>query len=98
MKDRGWSENERRLRWAGVRRQREILHAAGAERTFTVDDTAHLLGGAPMGSSPDTSVVDADWRAWEVPGLYICDGCVFVTSSAANPSLTIQALGVCLSS
>jgi choline dehydrogenase-like flavoprotein len=87
-----WGENERRLRSAGIRRQSEILDAAGAETTFTVEDTAHLLGGAPMGVSPDTSVVDADCRAWDVPGLYICDGSVFVTSSAANPSLTIQAL------
>ena len=88
----GWGENDNRLRASGIRRQREILNAAGAEATFAVDDTAHLLGGAPMGSAPDTSVVDADCRAWDVPGLYICDGSVFVTSSAANPSLTIQAL------
>ncbi len=31
-------------------------------------------------------------RSWDVPNLFICDGSVFVTSSAVNPSLTIQAI------
>jgi choline dehydrogenase-like flavoprotein len=45
-----------------------------------------------MGDDPAASVVDADCRAWDVPNLYVCDGSVFVTSSACNPSLTIEAL------
>jgi choline dehydrogenase-like flavoprotein len=31
-------------------------------------------------------------ETWDVPNLFVCDGSVFVTSSAVNPSLTIQAL------
>jgi choline dehydrogenase-like flavoprotein len=45
-----------------------------------------------MGSDAKTSVVDPWCRSWDVPNLFVCDGSVFVTSSAANPSLTIQAI------
>jgi choline dehydrogenase-like flavoprotein len=45
-----------------------------------------------MGSDPETSVVDPWCRSWDVPNLFICDGSVFVTSAAVNPSLTIQAI------
>jgi choline dehydrogenase-like flavoprotein len=87
-----WGDNDKRLQRAGVTKQREILEAAGAEATFTASDTAHLMGACRMGDTPEQSVVNRDCAAWDVPGLYICDGSVFVTSSAANPSLTIQAI------
>jgi choline dehydrogenase-like flavoprotein len=87
-----WGENDRRLIDAGLTRQREILSAAGAEATWDVEDTAHLLGGCRMGADPGSSVVDPWCRAWDVANLYICDGSVFVTSSGVNPSLSIQAI------
>ncbi len=87
-----WSENDKKLFTTGIQKQREIWEAAGAEVTFTADDTAHLMGACRMGTDPATSVVDHTCRTWDVPNLYICDGSVFVTSSASNPSLTIQAL------
>src|SRR5919109_936571 len=87
-----WAENDRKLIEAGIEKEREILEAAGAEVTWTADDTAHLLGSCRMGSDPKTSVVDPWCRSWDIPNLFICDGSVFVTSSAVNPSLTIQAI------
>ena len=87
-----WGENDRQLVEAGVQKQREILEAAGAEVTWTSDDTAHLMGSCRMGSDSRNSVVDSWCRSWDIPNLFICDGSVFVTSSAANPSLTIQAI------
>ncbi len=87
-----WGENEKRMIEAGVAKMREILVAAGAESIFSVEDTAHLMGGCRMGSDPETSVVDQWCRSWDVPNLFVCDGSVFVTSSGVNPSLTIQAI------
>jgi choline dehydrogenase-like flavoprotein len=87
-----WGENDRRLFLAGIEKERQILEAAGAEVTWKADDTAHLLGACRMGSDPGGSVVDRWCRSWEVPNLFICDGSVFVTSAAVNPSLTIQAI------
>jgi choline dehydrogenase-like flavoprotein len=87
-----WGDNDKKLISAGIDKQRELLEAAGAEVTWTAGDTAHILGACRMGSDPSNSVVDEWCRAWDVPNLFICDGSVFVTSAAVNPSLSIQAL------
>ena len=71
---------------------KEILEAAGGEDVWSADRTAHLLGTCRMGRDPSASVVNADCRAHDVPNLFICDGSVFPTSTAVNPSLTIEAI------
>jgi len=88
----GYHENDRRVVRHSVAKMKEILEAAGGEDSWSADRTAHLLGTCRMGSDPSTSVVNADCRAHEVPNLFICDGSVFPTSTAVNPSLTIQAI------
>jgi choline dehydrogenase-like flavoprotein len=45
-----------------------------------------------MGTSPESSVIDVDHRAWEVPNLFIADGSVMPTQGSANLALTIMAL------
>jgi choline dehydrogenase-like flavoprotein len=45
-----------------------------------------------MGDDPETSVVDRDLQAHDVPGLYVADGSVFVTSAGVNPTSTVVAL------
>ncbi len=45
-----------------------------------------------MGTDYADSVVDADCRAHDVRNLFVCDGSVFPTATAVNPSLTIEAL------
>jgi choline dehydrogenase-like flavoprotein len=70
----------------------DIWDAAGAQDTLTIDRYAHLVGGCRMGASPESSVVDADHRAWGIPNLFIADGSVMPTQGSANPALTIMAL------
>jgi choline dehydrogenase-like flavoprotein len=70
----------------------EILEAADAQDVLTIQRFAHLIGGARMGSSPQSSVVDANQRSWAVPNLFLSDGSVCPTQGAANPALTIMAL------
>jgi choline dehydrogenase-like flavoprotein len=69
-----------------------ILHAADAQDVLTIQRFAHLIGGARMGSDPDTSVVDSNQRTWAVPNLFLADGSVCPTQGSANPALTIMAL------
>jgi choline dehydrogenase-like flavoprotein len=45
-----------------------------------------------MGESPESSVVDSEHRAWEVPNLFVADGSTMPTQGAANPALTVMAL------
>jgi choline dehydrogenase-like flavoprotein len=73
-------------------RLHDILEAAGAQDVLTIDRYAHLVGGCRMSDSPQTGVVDADHRAWEVPNLFVADGSVMPTQGSANPALTIMAL------
>ena len=54
--------------------------------------TVHPLGGAPMGRSPATGVVDSYGQVFGVPGLSIADGSVMPGPVGPNPSLTIAAL------
>ena len=85
-------ENDERLIRHSVGTMTEICRAAGGEDIWGVNRTAHLMGTCRMGHDPRNSVVDADGRAHDVPNLFICDGSVFPTSGAVNPSLTIQAI------
>jgi choline dehydrogenase-like flavoprotein len=87
-----WGEHDKKLIRAGIQGEREILEAAGAEVTWVADYTAHLMGACRMGADPRTSVVDPWCRSWDVPNLFVCDESVFVTSSAVNPNLTIEAI------
>jgi len=47
-----------------------------------------------MGAQPDSSVVDADSKSWEIPNLYTSDNSTFPRALAVNPSLTIMALSL----
>jgi choline dehydrogenase-like flavoprotein len=69
-----------------------IMDAAGAHRFLFNNGNHHVLGTCRMGTDPATSVVDPDCRSHDVDNLWICDGSVFPTVGAVNPSLTIQAL------
>jgi len=70
----------------------DLLAAAGAQDVLTIHRYAHLVGGCQMGSSPETSVIDASQRSWAVPNLFLADGSVCPTQGSANPALTIMAL------
>jgi choline dehydrogenase-like flavoprotein len=87
-----YHDNDRKIVTHAIERMKEIMEAAGGADTWSADRTAHLLGTCRMGSDPANSVVDADCRTHDIPNLFICDGSVFPTSTAVNPSLTIEAL------
>jgi choline dehydrogenase-like flavoprotein len=88
----GYHDNDRRIIGHAITKMKEILEAAGGDDIWEADRTAHLLGTCRMGRDPKRSVVNEDCRAHDVPNLFICDGSVFPTSAAVNPSLTIEAI------
>ncbi len=53
--------------------------------------TAHVLGGAPIGETPESGVLDGWQRVWSEPGLHVVDGAAVSANLGANPSLTIAA-------
>ncbi|MBD2200976.1 GMC family oxidoreductase [Calothrix sp. FACHB-1219] len=52
----------------------------------------HHLGTTRMSNTPQTGVVDANCKVYDVSNLYIASSSVFTTSSYANPTLTVVAL------
>jgi cholesterol oxidase len=58
---------------------------------FNIPITAHILGGAPIGASPEHGVVDPYHRVFGHPGLHVVDGAAVCANLGVNPSLTITA-------
>jgi cholesterol oxidase len=54
--------------------------------------TAHILGGCPIGESPERGVVDPRARAYGHEGLFVIDGSIIPANLGVNPSLTITAM------
>ncbi len=90
-----WGDNDKALIDHALNQMMMSLEAIGATNRFIQDDdTNHLGGTARMGFNPDTSVVDADCRSWDIPNLWVCDGSVFPTVGGVNPALTIQTIAM----
>jgi len=62
------------------------------EATMNVPTTAHIIGGCPIGDSPETGVIDAYHRLYGHDGLHVCDGSAITANLGVNPSLTITAM------
>ena len=62
------------------------------EVLLNIPTTAHILGGASIGSDPQTAVCDARNRVFGYPGLYVIDGSAIPVNLGVNPALTITAL------
>jgi len=54
--------------------------------------TAHILGGAIMGRTPEDGVCDELGRVFGYQNMYVCDGSLVPANLGVNPSLTITAL------
>ncbi|HWE99940.1 MAG TPA: GMC family oxidoreductase [Caulobacteraceae bacterium] len=90
----GYSGNDLRLQDHALRFMTDMLKAVDARDLWTSHDSSHLMGTCRMGDDPTDSVVNGDGRSWDLPNLWVCDGSLFPTSGAVNPSLTIQALAL----
>jgi len=78
-------------RWF-ARRMNGTAQSGSTEGVLAIPSTAHILGGAVIGESPATGVVDARNRVFGYENLLVCDGSAVPANVGANPSLTITAL------
>ncbi|WP_091198089.1 GMC family oxidoreductase [Micromonospora narathiwatensis] len=58
---------------------------------FNIPMTAHILGGAVIGATPEHGVIDPYHRVHGHPGLHVVDGAAVSANLGVNPSLTITA-------
>lgn len=63
-----------------------------AEILFNIPTTGHCMGGAGMGDSRETGVVDYQNRVFGYENMWICDASVLSANLGVNPALTITAL------
>jgi len=59
---------------------------------FNRPTTAHILGGCPMSDSPETGIINSDFKVHGYPDFYITDGSVIQGNIGVNPSFTITAI------
>lgn len=58
---------------------------------FNIPLTAHFLGGATIGDSAETGVIDPYQRVYGYPTLHVVDGAAISANLGVNPSLSITA-------
>jgi cholesterol oxidase len=68
-----------------------IAQSALTESIQNVPTTAHILGGAVVGSGPESGVVDTGNRVFGYENLLVTDGAAMPANPGVNPSLTITA-------
>jgi choline dehydrogenase-like flavoprotein len=88
--------NDIAMRSHFFRQAETVLRAAGATEVMAgaVLPSSHNMGTCRMSAAAVDGVTDAFGRAHEVPNLFVCDGSLFPTSTAQNPTLTIVALAL----
>jgi cholesterol oxidase len=69
-----------------------IAQSSTTEALMNIPTTAHILGGAVIGHSPEDGVVDSGQRVFGYENLLVCDGAAVPANVGVNPSLTITAL------
>jgi gluconate 2-dehydrogenase alpha chain len=97
-----WTEHEHQQRLYATEVQVKIAKAMGlkydnprvarAKYNVTQYQTTHIQGGAVMGTSPETSVVNTHLQHWDVKNLWVIGASAFPQNASGNPTLTALAL------
>ena len=66
--------------------------AFGLTPLMGIPGTAHILGGAVMGDTPETGVIDQNNRVFGYKNMLICDGSMISANPGVNPALSITAI------
>jgi gluconate 2-dehydrogenase alpha chain len=71
--------------------RRQQLAAPVSRRRYSSANynTTHIQGGAIMGSSPATSVLNPWMQHWQVPNLWVLGSSAFPQNSSGNPTVSI---------
>jgi cholesterol oxidase len=75
-----------------ARRIGGIPQSGITESSLNVPTTAHILGGAVIGATPEEGVVDARQQVFGYENLLVTDGAAVPANPGVNPSLTITAM------
>jgi choline dehydrogenase-like flavoprotein len=92
-----FKENEYNMREDIKKEIVAMFKAAGFKDVQSYDETTgpglgiHEMGGARMGHSAKTSILNKNNQVHSVPNVYVTDGAFMTSSNCVNPSLTYMA-------
>jgi len=92
-----FKENEYNMRKDIKKEIVDMFKAAGFRDVYPYEESSgpglgiHEMGGARMGHSPKTSIVNKYNQIHTVQNVYMTDGAFMTSSSCVNPSLTYMA-------
>lgn len=92
-----FKENEYKMRKDIIKQVVDMFKAAGFKDVQPYEKETgpglgiHEMGGARMGHSAKTSVVNKHNQVHNVPNVYVTDGAFMTSSNCVNPSLTYMA-------
>ncbi|NNE76121.1 MAG: GMC family oxidoreductase [Pricia sp.] len=92
-----FKENEYNMREDIKKEMVAMFKAAGYRDVQAYDETTgpglgiHEMGGARMGHSSKTSILNKNNQLHTVPNVYVTDGAFMTSSNCVNPSLTYMA-------
>ncbi len=69
-----------------------VAQSTLADALLAMPATAHILGGAVIGSSPRAGVIDDRHRVFGYENMLVTDGAAVPANPGVNPSLTITAM------
>lgn len=69
-----------------------IAQSSVLEAVANIPVTAHILGGAAIGSDAEHGVIDSEQHVFNYEKLLVCDGSAVPANPGVNPSLTIVAM------
>lgn len=75
-----------------ARRMNGYARSSINEVLLDIPTTAHILGGACIGETPQEGVIDLQNRLFGYKNFLVCDGSMVPANLGVNPSLTITAL------
>jgi len=75
-----------------ARKKNGMITTTYMDAILNIPTTAHILGGACIGSDIESGVINDNFEVYNYPNMYIIDGSVIPANLGVNPSLTITAL------
>ena len=87
------SEDKKRGK-AGMEAVNTIFRNMGAKEIYSAPIWfgLHLMGGCPIGTDPQKSIVNEQFQMHKHKNIFIADSSIFPSAPGINPSLTIMAL------
>ncbi|OAJ67103.1 GMC family oxidoreductase [Gluconobacter cerinus] len=100
-----WNQNDINMNKFVVDRAVEIMTTAGGKHLLVerqtdkkwnpyLQESSHTIGGAVMGSDPNTSALNSYLQSWDCHNVFVVGASAFPNNGGYNPTVTVGALAI----